>query len=370
MKLAFTPIDTWFFRDGTPFDKDASPQSGVRGVFPPNPPTVAGVIRAALACQNGWDGHARWSRDIENVLGDGPEDLGRLKINGPFVLHGGAPVFPVPRHVLGRFDDEDRWLPVSMLRPGAAAVLSDLGPAIRLPEVAPEVTEPASLVPAGRHWVTLAGLQQILRGTLPGNDDILRENDLWVGEPRVGIAREGNSRTVAEGALYSTRHVRLRPSVSIGVEVDGVPSDWKSPIGSVLPFGGESRLAACEQWNSTSVKFDSPVGELGTAVLVVVTPLLLERDVVRGQAAIIPGVRIVSACMDRPLRIGGWDSLRRAPLPLKNAVAPGATLFCEVENPTALRNEIADGLLHVGAMTTIGFGLCAAGLTPAWKRTT
>jgi len=69
------------------------------------------------------------------------------------------------------------------------------------------------------------------------------------------------------------------------------------------------------------------------------------------------------------LRIGGWDSLRRAHPPLKNAVAPGTTMFCEVEKSVTLRNEIADGLLHVGAMTTSGFGLCAAGVTPDWKRT-
>src|SRR5690606_4196194 len=92
MKLALSPIDTWFFRDGTPFDMGASPQAGVLGVCPPYPPTVAGAVRAALALQNGWDGRSRWSQDIEAVLGDGPETLGALRTTGPFVLHQGAPV--------------------------------------------------------------------------------------------------------------------------------------------------------------------------------------------------------------------------------------------------------------------------------------
>jgi CRISPR-associated protein Cmr3 len=371
MKLALAPIDTWFFRDGTPFDMGASPQSGVVGVFPPNPPTVAGAIRAALALQNGWDGRARWSREIGAVLGDGPENLGRLQLTGPFVLHGGAPVFPMPRHILGRFGDESRWLPASMLQPGTATALSDLGASVRLPELAPGVEDPASLAPAARHWITLVGLQRILQGGLPGGDDILREDDLWAGEPRVGIARESTSRTVADGALYSTRHVRLRTSVSIGVEVDGVPATWKSPAGSVLPFGGESRLAACEAWETkATVKLDIPIGESGTVVLVALTPLLLERDAVRGRSILIRGVRIVSACADRSLRIGGWDSLRRAPLPLRNAVGPGSTLFCEVESPDALRKGITGGLLRVGATTAAGFGLCAVGNAPAWERTT
>ena len=371
MKLALSPIDTWFFRDGTPFDMGASPQAGVLGVFPPYPPTVAGAIRAALAIQNGWDGHSRWSRDIEAVLGDGPENLGALQITGPFLLYQGAPVFPVPRHLLGRFDDDGKWLPAGMLRPGAATV-SDLGPSVRFPELAPGVADPPSLAPATRHWVTLSGLELILHGDLPGADHLLDESDLWAIEPRVGIAREANSRTTAEGALYSTRHVRLRPSVSIGVEVDGVPSSWRSPAGSVLPCGGESRLAACEPWEAgLRVKLDSETGGSGTVVLVAVTPVLLEHDVACGRSKLsIGGARIVSTCADRPLRIGGWDSLRRAPLPMRNAIAPGSSMFCEVERIDELRKALAGGLLRVGAMTTAGFGLCVVGKAPTWERMT
>jgi CRISPR-associated protein Cmr3 len=372
MRLALSPIDTWFFRDGTPFDMGASPQAGVIGVFPPYPPTVAGAIRAALALRNGWDGRARWSREIEAVLGDGPENLGSLRITGPFVLRHGSPVFPVPRHVLGRVDDNGRWLPAAMLRPGAATTVSDLGPSVRFPEFPQGTTDATSLLPGTRRWVTLAGLHRILRGQLPSGDQILDETEMWAAEPRVGIARESISRTVAEGALYSTRHVRLRPSVSIAVEVDGVPASWRSPAGSVIPFGGESRLAACEAADaSADVKFDVPVVESGTVVLVALTPVLLERDALSGKADLpVGGVRIVSACTDRPIRIGGWDSLRRAPLAMKNAIAPGSTLFCKTDRPADLAKAIAGGLLRIGAMTTAGFGLCAVGNTPAWEKTT
>jgi CRISPR-associated protein Cmr3 len=372
VKLALTPIDTWFFRDGTPYDKDASPQAGVAGVFPPYPPTVAGAIRAALALHNGWDGRARWSRDIEAVLGDGPDNLGRLRITGPFVLHRGVPVVPMPRHVLGRSDEVGRWLPEGMLRPGASGVQSDLGAMIRLPEIAPGFDDTASLVPVPGHWVTGAGLGRILRGEVPGSADVVRQDDLWVEELRVGITRDASSRTVKENALYSARHVRLRASVSIGVEVDGVPTGWRTPAGSVLALGGESRIAECDHWRtSVAVDLDVPVGEARTIVLVALTPVLLGQGAACGRLELpIRGVRIVSACADRPLRIGGWDSLRRAPLPLKNALAPGSTLFCEVEHVDELRKELRGGLLRIGASTSAGFGLCAVGNAPAWERRT
>ena len=44
MKIALTPVDTLFFRDSTPFDMGTTAQDGVAGVFPPNPPTVAGAV--------------------------------------------------------------------------------------------------------------------------------------------------------------------------------------------------------------------------------------------------------------------------------------------------------------------------------------
>jgi len=373
MRLAFSPIDTWFFRDGTPFDKDASPQAGVLGVFPPYPPTVAGAIRAALARQNGWDGRARWSRELENVLGDGPENLGQLRITGPFVLKKGSPVFPMPRHVLGCRTDNDDWRPKTILRPGTTSHASDLGPSVRFPELDKldkDTNDTRSIAPGNRQWVTLAGLACVLQGELPNAKHLLDESEIWVAESRVGIAREPSSRTVAEGALYSTRHVRLRPNVSIGVEVEGLPVGWQSPAGSVLPLGGESRLASCEAAGADAkVEFHNKDTLRSTAVLVALTPILLERDVLFGRTELPVGARIESACMDRPLRIGGWDSIRRAPLRMKNAIAPGSTLFCRVDHADKLQKTMASGLLRIGAWTSVGFGLCAVGTAPSWEIT-
>jgi CRISPR-associated protein Cmr3 len=367
MRLDLSPIDSWFFRDSTPFDKGASPQAGVSGVFPPHPPTVAGTIRSALALCNGWDGHGRWSADMETVLGDGPDDLGRLRLTGPFVLHGGVPIFPVPRHVLGRVREDGRWIPAGWLRPGTTRIVCDLGPATRLPDVAAEDTDSAQFIAGTRQWVTLAGLERVVRGDLPREEDILPEDTIWVEEFRVGIARDSISRTAVEGALYSTRHARLDHQVSIGVEVDGVPDEWHSPVGTVLPFGGESRLAAYDAWE-TEVRLAAAEAdaESGCVVLIALTPVLFGHDVLSGRSE-LPlggGARVVCACVDRPLRIGGWDSLRRTPLPLRNALAPGSVLFCEVKEPGSLAGEATRGLLRAGDRTAAGFGLCAVAKAP------
>jgi CRISPR-associated protein Cmr3 len=372
MKVLLTPIDTWFFRDSTPFDKGESPQAGVHSVFPPYPSTVAGAIRAALARSNGWNGRDRWSRELKEVLGDGPNDLGRLSIKGPFVVRHGVPLFPMPRHLVGR-TDEGCWTPKGILRPGAARVTCDLGPSMRLPEVVAVEDDARELGPGSRQWVTLAGLQRIVRSEFPRKEEIMREDCVWVEEPRVGIARQLSSRTVAEGALYSTRHVRLQPGVSLAADVTGIPEDWDLPIGSLFPFGGENRLAACDTWEAyVGLESDESLGESGCIAFIVLTPALLGQEVVSGHSELFSevGARVVCASVDRPLRIGGWNSLRRTPLPLKNALAPGSTLFCEVEKPARFRRGVTRGLVHVGHATAAGFGLCAVATAPVWEKTT
>ncbi len=373
MKLLLTPIDTWFFRDSTPFDMGAAPQAGVRGVFPPHPSTVAGAIRAALARSNGWDGCGRWNGKLNGVLGDGYDELKRLAFTGPFVVRDSAPLFPMPRHVVVRHDGDGRWIASAMLRPSAGAAC-DLGTSVQLPEIAGKPSDSIEKAAGASYWVTAAGLQQIVRGRLPAQSEAVHQNELWQEEPRVGIARGRATRTAADGALYSTRHARLSPGVGIGIEVSGVPDDWKLPAGSMVPFGGESRLAACGPGTfEVSLEADEVAGESsGWVVLIALTPALLDPDVMRGCSDLMAGTgtRAVSACADRPLRIGGWDSLRRAPLPLQNALPPGSTLFCDIKDRTLLRRQTTRGLLRLGARQAFGFGLFAVGSMPGGEQST
>jgi CRISPR-associated protein Cmr3 len=372
MKLQLSAIDTWFFRDGTPFGMNSSSQSGVVGIFPPYPPTVAGAIRAALARRNGWDGRARWSGELATILGDGPADLGRLQLTGPCVLRRGTPLFPMPRHVAGRVETGGEWIPAALMRPAREHVPSDLGPSVRLPAIehTPVASPSRSLEVGAKQWVTLEGLRRILRGELPLAEEIVPERALWAGESRVGIRRAPDSRTVTvtDGALYSTRHTRPATGVSLGIEVDGVPVSWRRPEGDVIPLGGEGRLAACETWDAkTKLNFDGPARDAHNAVIVALTPVLLGR---KGVELAFPGARIVSACTERPLRIGGWDSEARTPLPLRSAAPPGSTWFCELDDASAFWAAISNGLLRAGEATATGFGLCAVGGAPRWEKTT
>ena len=361
------PVDTCFFRDGTPFAADSAPQEGIGNLFPPHPTTVAGALRVALASGNGWNGRGRWPQTICSVLGDGPDDLGSLALDGPFLLRCGQPLFRAPRHLLGVTKD-GRWTPRLFLRPGPA-VSCDLGDMVRLPEAAHHTgAEMADLKTGNDEWLTQNGMNAVLRGELPGRGEVVSSRSLWSEEPRIGLEIDRRTRAAKEGMLYSTRHSRPERGVSLGARVNGLPGDWSLPFGSMIPLGGEGRLAECAEWKSgVLLKAPGSIDGVRCVMVVALTPLDLPPEVCDGRSTLelanLGGVRVVSACLDRPQPMGGWDSLARRPLPLRGVLPPGSVLFCESPEPVRLNDTVVarGGITHVGARQQWGFGLVAIG---------
>ncbi len=362
------PVDTWFFRDGTPFSAGSAPQDDVGSLVPPNPTTVVGALRAALALSKGWNRQGRWPRDICEVLGDGPEDLGALSLDGPFLLRDAQPLFRAPRHLFGSGDSHG-WNPCAFLRPGPA-VACDLGDSIRLPAAPGTYSDFADLEASDNEWLTQAGMNAVLRGKLPAKSEVVSSKTLWKEEPRIGLKRDISTRAAEEGMLYSTRHVRPQRGVSLGARIAGLPQDWALPFGQLVSLGGEGRLAECRKWNA-AVSLDMPLTTIRVSrqvVVIALSPLDIEEGIYRGLQPLeaLGDARVVSACLNRPQRVGGWDSLARRPLPLRCVLPPGSVLFCETPEPERFQNAIAvgDGLARVGSRQRWGFGLVALGSWP------
>ncbi len=371
-------VDTWFFRDGTPFTMGSTPQENVASLFPPHPPTVAGALRAALASGKDWNGRGRWPDDICEVLGDGPENLGVLSLDGPFLLRDCRPLFRVPRHLLG-VSSGTHWKPNAFLCPGDP-VACDLGDAIRLPELVGTPPSVAFSLKSGDGFrLTSKGLCAALDGRFPNHADLVSDKCLWSVESRIGLERDGGTRTAREGMLYSTRHVRPARGVSLGVWIAGLPAGWTPPFDGLLTLGGEGRLAECREWGTfreweAELAFKTRLAEIVNTrrvALVALTPLELPQDICVGNQPMeaLGNARVVSACLDRPQQVGGWDSLERRPLPLRSVLPPGSTLFCELGEPERFNEVVSakNGLAHVGLRQEWGFGLVAPGVWPALK---
>lgn len=365
MRLQLDPIDTLFFRDGTPFAADSSAPSDAGGLFPPFPSTITGALRAALARRNGWSGTGRWPASLNLALGPGPEDLGLLSFTGPFLLLDGKPLFPAPLHLQGT-PTTDGWIPRALLQPGTP-VRCDLGDAVRLPDLPDEIQghERRALKPGDGWWLNPDGLKAVLRGDVPAQHTLVHARQLWQTEPRIGIEREVNTRTAASGRLYTSRHVRLARGVGLGVEIHGLGPEWNTPYGSLVPLGGESRLVECRAWDQ-ALELDSPLATISTTgrlLILALTPLALPLDQALGRVPLTgwPHTRVISACLGPPQRIGGWDSLARRPLPLQSFLPAGSVLFCELSDPAALAAATAETPPRLGARQRWGYGAVALG---------
>lgn len=367
MRLQLEPVDTLFFRDGTPFAADSSGPSDVGGLFPPFPASITGALRAALARSNGWSGSGRWTAELNQALGPGPDDLGLLSFTGPFLLRKGEPLFPAPLHLQGSATGGG-WQPRALLQPGTP-VHCDLGVAVRLPELPRPIqdSDHAGLKSGEGWWLTQSGLESVLRGEPPGPETLVASRELWREERRIGIERDNSKRTAKQGMLYTSRHVRLAAGVGLGMEVDGLDAQWREPSGVLLPLGGESRMAECSRWQQ-ELRLAMPLEAITAThrlLIVALTPLDLAMDQALGGSPLngLADVRVISACLGRPQRIGGWDSLARRPMPLQSFLPAGSVLFCRFSDSEALQKAIASGggLPRLGERQRWGYGAVAFG---------
>ncbi|MGO9113613.1 MAG: type III-B CRISPR module-associated Cmr3 family protein [Thermoguttaceae bacterium] len=378
-RFILRPIDAWFFRDGRPYNESESNQTGVESVFPPSPQTVVGAIRAALARSQGWSGRnrERWNEKLRKTLGDGFEDLGELRFTVPLPSRGNGgltvdPLYPMPLHVVGAHsrnpdDTKPNWTPTQLLAPAKVPLLCDQGE-VRLPTASGQ-----GLKSGEGRWVTKDGLARILAANPPHLDEIVSSESLWKHEHRVGLARADDTRTAEEGMLYSPVFVRPRPDTALTVTVFGLPNDWHVP--KLIAFGGEGRMAECvevEPFDLPAALNHSIRSADGQFVVVLLSPLCLtvgDGNIVKGlgRGDCLPGIagtRIVSGCVGKPIRIGGWNSLDNKPLPLRPYLPAGSVFFCECDRGV-IDSVLTKHSEHIGDMTAYGFGRIAIGVWPS-----
>ena len=357
----FDPLDTWFFREARPFG--AATGGELSSVFPPPAHTVAGAVRTLIGAAQGvdWERFARVGEyaDLKRSIGVG-DDLGQLHIGGPYPLWKGERLYPAPLHLLAKTGQ------YTVLQPGEP-VECDLG-RVRLPQLA---TALSGAKPLDHTWLDGPNLHRVLQGQVP--EKIYRASDLYAEESRLGIARNNEKRTAAEGLLYHTRHLRPRPELTIGVTVSGIPAELH-PTRGVTRFGGEGRASAVTVDNARSLP-PAPENDGPNLLLVLLThadfgggwqPPGFEpvtQDDVRVWRGLLNGVELTlqSAVLGKAVREGGWDMQRQEPRPVKSLIPAGSVYFCSVEGDVRAAVTALHGW-HAGQGGALGRGELAVGV--------
>lgn len=402
----FRALDTLFFRDSRPHGGAGAAILG--SLFPPSPRTVAGAVRFLIGNALGADwtafdqapsdqGFRAGGRDLLRLIGR-YDDYGALRFAGPWlaVRAGGASwrrLYPAPRTLT--CDKTGR--PVAQLQVGPP-VDCDLG-TVHLPAATVRGQRSAE-----RLWLDASAYGEAMAGREP-SAGIYPAESLFVEEPRLGIARNLDCHTAAEGNLFQTRHVRPREAIDrervspeqanlrevaieMAVTCDGEPPAGLAPL---VRLGGEGRLAGVEVGPGDAGIPAAPAAApdaLGL-VLTLLTPVDLSGAWLppgfavhavdgrptawRGELAGIP-LTVHSAVIGPALREGGWDLAARQPRPVRSLVPAGSAWYATVHDASgqvltgeALRPAI--GALHGArlAADALGHGQLAVGLFDATR---
>ncbi len=376
--FAVEPVDAWFFGNSKPSNRGED-QADLESIFPPHATTVVGALRAAFARQQGWAGRGDWPVHLKEILGDGFDDLGKLQFTGPFLQRSTGEenvelLFSMPRHVLGHTchdNDSTTFKPQAWLEP--RPTVSDLGENVHLP-AAPRHQDPRTKAPGAAEgfFLTGRGLERVLEGQLPEEAHCVHWETLFAYESRIGIAFDSDSperRATGEGQIYSPRYIRLKKDVALTMGVQGLPSDWQVP--ELLPLGGESRLATCRELDGNQVSLPSPEPlseEEERAVLILLTPTRLAQS---GHGWCGPGPggvaaelhenlagAVVTAAIDRPIRIGGWDFKKTTSRSLEPFI-PAGSIWWLNQSPA-----MSSLLLGVQPHIAYGYGYAVVGRLP------
>jgi len=379
LSLQLHALDTWFFRESRPHD--AAGASELSSLFPPPIRTLAGALRSFLGEQLEVD----WNHlpsDFAAALG-GADDLGPLQLHGPWIVHNGQRLYPAPLYLMQKEKDIQR------LSPGKP-VHCDLGK-VRLPELAPGFKGYKTLEQA---WLTAKGLEKCLAGETPDSQDIIKSDQLFSHEARLGIARNNLTRNVIEGKLYQTRHLRLHEDLQDGVhlalDVKNLPPELRTKISAtqsaILRLGGEGRMASvtvnkltqtCPELKVHQIKAE-PVKRI---LIHFITPadfnglpfpaeFKIEQDngqtIWQGQLNGI-ALSIEAAVIGKAHREGGWDMQKHQPRPVKSYIPAGSAWFCRLDEHTDWQTlSLALNGQCIGVDTAFGRGQILLGV---WQDT-
>ncbi|MBH8599290.1 type III-B CRISPR module-associated Cmr3 family protein [Thermoactinomyces sp. CICC 10523] len=381
---AFRALDTFFFRDGTPFHAE-EPGVAPQGVFPPPIFTLQGAIRAAMAhWKSGWAPGKDWPEELGKSEEKGlteaekrrrwamPDDLGQLRLVGPYLRINGKKFYPAPLILIGRKKQEEMkadW-ELTRLVPDCFVHASDLGKDVFFPV-------PEKIIPNGRlveGWLDREGMEAVLSGKVPAAaGSILLPEEKWKPERRVGIKRNRQTRTAEQSYLYTLTHVRPDREVEVVVEVSGLGEKWQPTGAQVIPLGGEGRLA---EVTVESAKGDSDFPRMPDSFSVqgdtlrftvsLLTPARyvdMEQAVRHGPPEIrvaLESARCVSASIGKAIQVGGWNVKVNWPRTLLSFLPAGSTWFYEAPLRESAKLFELHGTL-TGELQSYGLGQIVIG---------
>lgn len=354
MELTIKPLDTLFFRDGKPFARGE--ETWADSTFPPSPSVIYGALRTALATISGKEIPFK---EISSRLG-----LETLSISNIYFRINERNYFMLPQDLVeyktrkAQRTGSKCFHDVSLLDISEMnSIVSDNKSFIKY-QLHPKENKIAENLENGLLYTN--DLMSYLNGKIR-DFNAYKLNDFIVEEPKVGIGRDNHTRTAEEGLLYRVDMKRLS-GVELRITIRTNYND--SDIGGLLVnLGGEKKVVQINIVDKeTVVNIPRPTLNRGGFKIYLSTPSIfikkgwqpdLERFGIRAN--------LVTACVGKPLNIGGFDLVKNCPKPMVKAVPPGSVYYYETdEEPDKIVERLHDKSLS-DYLPEQGYGIAFIG---------
>ena len=337
--IKISPFDTLFFRDGKPFTM--SENSWADGIFPPPPSVIYGALRAAYFSQH--------PEELKNVNTD--EDPTRsLKIIKILYKNKDGLIFPAPLDILNvkkkNIDGPDEIVVFNKFSSG-------LKDAVTSSPFMPLISDPEKNVEnSSGGFVSEFFLMDYFENKIDLNcNPIIEQSSFCSEEPKIGIKRSLQTRTVENGMLYRIGMKRVR-DFSIIVSFSGI----KPPLSDegVLKLGGEGKTAYYDNKFSYKEILDIKE-EISDFFIYFSTPAVFKKGwipdgIKEDFTTEIDGkkVTLVNAVIGKPELLGGFNmksgtkngkKIEKGPKPMKKAVPAGSIYYFSIENKEKMSVE-------------------------------
>lgn len=357
--IKITPLDTLFFRTGRPFMMGED--TWADSLFPPYPSTLYGAIRSFLIFQRkGLETFI--NGEYQDDIGT-PDKKGSLKIRGPLLTKDDELFFPAPLDLLT--SERGKLTPLDLVEkpPG---ITSDYPLSYTLLHKSKEKADE----PEG--WLSSIELKEYLKN---GKTEYcaIKDNNLFLSESKIGVAREKSTLTTKEGHLYRIPMIQLKEKVSLAAEIEGVRG---IPSSGIIQLGGENKGAIFETIENSVERFRNADLNVENKFFktYLATPAIFKKGWIpdwinqenfEGQYPGSNGIKLKLICCatGKPIHIGGWDIARKKPKPLYKAIPAGSVYYFKIlDKPDELKVKDAFHLKNVSDINPEeGFGLSIVG---------
>lgn len=341
-------MDTLFFRDGRPFDAANRVASGL-----PNPQTLAGALRTALLAEHGFDfkafsKHRHEKPSLREALEANPMPsehhwIFDVQFRGPWPakVEGDQvePLIPVPENLLRAEGEKGKPGTWHRSKPLAGDLARRLCPGTELLPVWSKAEDADH--PGG--FLTLAGVKKFLADELPTDDDWCRDREVYSHDARTGIQIEMHQLTAETGQIYGINLLALQEGFCFYAEIvhDG-SHDVAQELETTIPFGGEGHYVQGQATAAVDWPVADPSRERSVWLLASPGVFAVGDEKEAWQPDALPGDRLVSAVVGKPLAVSGWDVARSAPRPTKFAAPAGSIYFVDGRCPADFKSMCGD----------------------------